>query len=80
MIPATVNVPALLADLKAAGWKDYQVEDLLGLGAGHLSAIRRKKISNCRYETVAAIFNFHAQNVSRETNEQNQQQPVASSG
>lgn len=61
MLPESINLLDLISQLNAVGWRDYKIEDLCGLPKGYINDLRRKKVMNPRYQVVARIYNFHAQ-------------------
>ena len=67
MIPETIDPLKLIAELNAAGWRDYKIEIACDLPVGYISNVKSRKVRNPRYEHAAALLNFHAQNVPHET-------------
>jgi hypothetical protein len=58
MIPAQVDVMAIIADLRAWGWLDYKIEIAAGLGAGYIAQVRAGNIKEPAYGKAARLHNF----------------------
>lgn len=67
MIPESIDPLKLIAELNAAGWRDYKIEIACALPVGYISNVKSRKVKNPRYRHAAALMNFHAENVSHGT-------------
>ena len=61
MIPAQIDMLAIIADLRTLGWPDYKIEIVTGLGRGYIAQCRFGNIKCPAYDKAARLYNFWVQ-------------------
>ena len=61
MIPAQIDVLAIVADLRSRNWPDYKIEMVAGLGRGYIAQCRCGNIKSPAYDKAARLYNFWVQ-------------------
>lgn len=67
MIPAEIDVQAIIRDLNRVGWKDQKIEIALGLSKGYVAKLKEGPRPNRPYQLAARLFNFWEQEVGQTT-------------
>lgn len=58
MIPAELDISAMLADLKTWGWNDYKIEVACDYSKGYVSQVRNRFITFMSYQRAARLYNL----------------------
>lgn len=60
MIPARLDIEAILADLAEWGWRDFKIETMCGFASGYIAQLKCGAIREPSFSKGARLYNFWA--------------------